>query len=860
MRSKYWVIILSFLYLFLIYDVNFHGPDEPVYYGYTKSIVEDGDLNLANQVYYNFGKFVSSTYNSPDFHNYGGVIVWLPFYLYAKLIYLVTGNFYSGGLEAFNPDQLAKCAMSFGTVLSGLIIIILSFMLCRRFYPRSKPAFPVIAILLGTPFFYYMLFEAGNANMIGSLFSVLSIWFCLRVIDGKRLDWFLYGLLFSVAVSVRAEIILQACVIVFMFIILRMLKKADWRSGVYFLSGFFIIFILRSINAVIKYGSFRPEEMFYIISFLRYRATYNFNGLSSSFRGIFYTSPVLYVCLAGFVMLIKDIFRNFNKNTVEDSMRQMLLLSLSLYAFLKTVLIGIMFSPAGDSLSARLLLTEIPIFILLYARVAENRRKYIRFSVIGFTLFSLAWNLMVISEYITGLDWPYITGLPGIALRIKPVKYIFDVFFYIKDPGMKMALFSPILLIALGVFLYIVKRLRYPGGGGYMLKNKNSLYGALYLFAIYSSIAYLSITLLNMSNNQMNVEKMKKENIFDNARLVSTLPMRMNEYEEEEHLWSLFKMSGYYALKGDIKMANNIKNLRERIFGKRSRIRFHALPVSSYNSLAGYYISGGRYGKAIQCYNELLRIDPNDFEAYFALGDIYIKTGQYDKAIGCFKDGADIVSGNPMVYSRIAEAYQKLGDYEKAVEYYKKVIQLNPHTIDVYLQLGYIYHYMGYYDKAIGCFDKVTQFSPGHIDAYLQLALMHKDSGDYEKAVEYYKKVIQLNPGAIDSYTQLGYIYNNTGEYRKAIECFNNIIRLNPDAEDAYFQLGYIYNNTSEYGKAIKYFGEVRRLNPDRADIYVILGHIYGKTADKNNLLKQIMELKRLKRDNLAGSLRRYLN
>ena len=85
------VTFLSFLVFFSIYNVKFVGPDHPIYLAYTASIVEDGDLNAVNHLneYYPYylpgGKIgVSNTYNLPDQHNHGGVILWLPFYLYAK--------------------------------------------------------------------------------------------------------------------------------------------------------------------------------------------------------------------------------------------------------------------------------------------------------------------------------------------------------------------------------------------------------------------------------------------------------------------------------------------------------------------------------------------------------------------------------------------------------------------------------------------------------------------------------------------------------------------------------------------------------------------------------------------------------
>ncbi len=164
-RAKYFIFLIFILYLFAIYDVNFHGPDEPIYFAYTASIVEDGDLNAVNHLdqhypyYLAGGKIgISRTYNLPDFHNHGGVILWAPFYAYAKLVYRIADKLKLKGLTSYGLDRLAKCVMSFSTIIFGFFAILFTYKLCRVFFPAAGSLLSTLAVFLGTPFFYYMLF------------------------------------------------------------------------------------------------------------------------------------------------------------------------------------------------------------------------------------------------------------------------------------------------------------------------------------------------------------------------------------------------------------------------------------------------------------------------------------------------------------------------------------------------------------------------------------------------------------------------------------------------------------------------------------------------------------------------------
>ena len=124
------IIGVVFLYLFLIFDTRFHGPDEPIYFAYTASIVEDGDLNAVNHLDPSYPYFlpdgkigVSQTYNLPDFHNHGGVIFWAPFYIYGKLAYFIIQKLNLLDPSEISLDSCIKCALCFSSIIFGFLTI-----------------------------------------------------------------------------------------------------------------------------------------------------------------------------------------------------------------------------------------------------------------------------------------------------------------------------------------------------------------------------------------------------------------------------------------------------------------------------------------------------------------------------------------------------------------------------------------------------------------------------------------------------------------------------------------------------------------------------------------------------------------
>jgi hypothetical protein len=294
---KYFMLIFFFLFLFVAFDTNFHGPDEPVYLGYTASVVDDGDLNVITH-FFRTGKYISKTYNLPDPHYHGGVLFWIPFYAYAKFMHFLADKYDITDLPVYGLARLTKCAMSFSTVVFAFLVILLTYRMSRIFFSSATSFWSAAAIFLATPFFYYTLYKPGNANIVACLFSVISIWFCSYMVSMKKTHWFLYGVFFSICVTVKLDLWLQALFILPLFITLIFLKQINWRNGIYFIFGFIPIFILRAINAYLKYGTLRIEESRFLVP-SNLKSFYLFNGLFSSYRGILYTSPVYYICLLG---------------------------------------------------------------------------------------------------------------------------------------------------------------------------------------------------------------------------------------------------------------------------------------------------------------------------------------------------------------------------------------------------------------------------------------------------------------------------------------------------------------------------------------------------------------------------------
>jgi len=569
-KTTSYLSLAVFLYLFFIFDPQFHGPDEPIYYAYTASIIEDGDLNAVNHLdekypyYLSAGDIgISKMYNLPDFHDHGGVVLWAPFYLYGKLAYFMMTKISLSGGAYFTFEVLTKCAMSFSTITFAFLTILLTYLLCKAFFSEREAILSTLLVFFGTPFFYYVLFEPGNANIVAALFSIVFVWFCIYAISIKKSQWLCLGLFFSVSMVVKVDLWFQIFFIIIYFLALLMLRQIRWVNGVYFLLGLLPAVALKMINEYLKYGTFHSG----VLGLFNSDDSYLFEQLFSTYRGFFYTSPIYYVCIAGFIFAIIRLMRNARLRSKESFLnlqnsKELLLIILSLHVFIKIIIISNRYAWGGGTCGARPLITEFPIFVLLYARALWGQRKNIKYCSYFISALFVFWNFLIIAEYMIGTDLEYAaTGAPSFMVRFKEIKNIFAYLFYFKDLGLKIILCLPLIPIILSGAYYIVKGLINVNPSLLLIKARKQplRFKTFFLLTVYLYIAYTGITLLNVCNNQKNVEILKTKLFFKDAKIIGPY-----KFEKEENIGSMDEMIEYFSRIGDFERAKKIEKNKIR--------------------------------------------------------------------------------------------------------------------------------------------------------------------------------------------------------------------------------------------------------------------------------------------------------
>ena len=178
--------------------------------------------------------------------------------------------------------------------------------------------------------------------------------------------------------------------------------------------------------------------------------------------------------------------------------------------------------------------------------------------------------------------------------------------------------------------------------------------------------------------------------------------------------------AGYYYNSGQSYLFYGMAYDNKFIERSEERLK-KAIALSSYseaelfhNQLGLLYKERGMVDKAIQEYEEALKINPKTIQSLINLGNAYYAKGMYDRAIEIYFRALEVDSNNVDAFNNLANAYYQKRMFPKAIETYKKAIASNPGYVDAYNNLGSVYYVARMYPEAKAQFQKTLEIAPAN--------------------------------------------------------------------------------------------------------------------------------------------------
>ena len=168
--------------------------------------------------------------------------------------------------------------------------------------------------------------------------------------------------------------------------------------------------------------------------------------------------------------------------------------------------------------------------------------------------------------------------------------------------------------------------------------------------------------------------------------------------------------------------------------------------ITAMEDAGKIYFGSYQYNQAVDVYRELVELAPEKISVHIGLADSLERCGELQEAIEKYQSILKIEPDNPDIYLRLGNIY--IDDQpDRAIDYYNQALKIVPDSAALYCCLGVVLKKQGKFDLAVSEFNHATELKPELSEAYYNLGLTYFEKGDIKSAAECFEKCQIINSG-----------------------------------------------------------------------------------------------------------------
>jgi tetratricopeptide (TPR) repeat protein len=171
--------------------------------------------------------------------------------------------------------------------------------------------------------------------------------------------------------------------------------------------------------------------------------------------------------------------------------------------------------------------------------------------------------------------------------------------------------------------------------------------------------------------------------------------------------------------------------------------------------------------RAIEQYEKIIEIDPNDSESHLHLGNLYRVARDSVKAERAFKAALEQDPNSEEALTGLASLYAELGDTSGAIEMLSRASQRNSNS-RILFALGTAYEQAGDHEKAAEMLEKAQQQDRNNLEIRRALARNLLLNDQYDKALEQYQVLARNDPQDPQNFLRISQIHRQKRSFEQA--------------------------------------------------------------------------------------------
>ena len=225
--------------------------------------------------------------------------------------------------------------------------------------------------------------------------------------------------------------------------------------------------------------------------------------------------------------------------------------------------------------------------------------------------------------------------------------------------------------------------------------------------------------------------------------------------------------------------------------------------------------NSGQWDTLASMAGDVTKRHPQNAFGWKALTKAQLMSGKPADALNGLTQLVKLAPNDSDAYADLAHACQLLGRLDEAEQNYLRVLKLNPRSPVMFDKLGALYCELDRFAEAYTKFRQALEIDPQFVQAHINLGFAEDTLGLYSEAEASYRRALELNPNFTETYKRLGDLISRSSTRRnEAITFLEKAITLNPNDANLLLSLGNILMSEKRFDECHEIFRRAQKIQP----------------------------------------------
>ncbi|HEX7920493.1 MAG TPA: tetratricopeptide repeat protein [Bradyrhizobium sp.] len=224
----------------------------------------------------------------------------------------------------------------------------------------------------------------------------------------------------------------------------------------------------------------------------------------------------------------------------------------------------------------------------------------------------------------------------------------------------------------------------------------------------------------------------------------------------------------------------------------------------------------GQLAAAEKIYEDILRQQPNNFDALHLLGLVSAQTGRSQRGVDLIRRAISLNGDVADAHNNLGNALRDLRRLDDALASFDRATALKPDLAPALYNRGLTLAELGRHEEAIASYDRVIALVPDHADAHRNRGATLRKLERLEGALASLDRAVALEPNDAGAHNDRGNVLNDLERFDDALASYDRA----PGIAGASYNRGNVLIKLDRLEEAVASYDQAIALQPDYAEAY----------------------------------------